>query len=176
MKTSLFIFALSSMIVCAETRSLDPLTDKRALAGVWEAVPGGDAVGMASAVYRMEIVNDAESYLVAIVGPAPYCQFLCHLVDISLVDGKVTLRFRSAPGAKPTHIYGDREYVIEGTASGDTDGSGAIHGKFISRKTDDYPESVNEIFFMRRPWTRDLQQLSKDAERAIEEHRRKPKP
>jgi hypothetical protein len=119
MKTSLFIFALLSTIVCGEVRSLDPLTGKAALAGVWEAVPGGDAVGMASAVYRMEIANDAES--------------------------------------------------------GDADGSGAIHGKFISRKTSDYPESVDEIFFKRAPWTRDLQQLSKDAERAIEEQRRRPK-
>jgi hypothetical protein len=175
LKTSLCVFAILSVIASAEVRQLDPLIDKRSLAGVWEAVPGGDAVGMASAVYRMEIANEAESYLVAIVGPAPYCRFLCRLVECSLVDGKVTLRFRSAPGAKPTRVYGEREYVIEGTASGDPDGSGAIRGKFISRKTDDYPESVDEIFFKRAPWTRDLQQLSRDAEQAIEEQRRRPK-
>jgi hypothetical protein len=175
MKTPLAFLLILTAAVCAEVRSLDPLTRKDQLVGIWEAVPGGDAVGMASAVYRMEIAEDSDSYLVAMIGPAPYCAFLCRLEESILVDGKVTLRFRAAPGAKATHIYGDREFVIEGTASGDVDGSGAIHGKLISRKNADYPESTDEIFFKRDVWTRDLLQLSKNAERAIEEQRHKPK-
>jgi hypothetical protein len=173
MKTLWSMLMLMPVTLLGEVRAMPSLT-KENLVGIWEAVPGGDAVGMASAVYRMDITKDSESYLVAMIGPAPYCRFLCRLVESTVGDGKVMLRFRTAAEAEPTRVYGDREYIIEGTGVGDSEG-GAITGKLISRKNASYPETTQDIFFKKAPWTRDLQQLSKDAERAIENQRRKPK-
>jgi hypothetical protein len=88
--------------------------------------------------------------------------------------GGVKLRFRTVPGAEATRTYGDREYVIDGMGWGDAE-SGMIRGKLTKKRTSSYPESTSEIILKRRQWTRDLQQISQDAEKIIEDERQRPK-
>jgi hypothetical protein len=54
----------------ADVRALPNLTADN-LVGVWEAILSPGSAGMANAVYRMDIAKDSESYLTAVVGPAP---------------------------------------------------------------------------------------------------------
>jgi hypothetical protein len=171
MRTLLAIMLFAGTSVFAETRSLPVLTQD-ALYGVWEAVV--DDGSMATGVYRMEISRESPSYLVALIGPVPYCRFLAQLVDSEVKDGKVRLHFRTVLGAKPTRIYGEREFVIAGIGSGDNE-SGAIKGTLRSLKNDDYPEALEPVFFKRPAWTQDLDRISKGAEGIIAEQRRKPK-
>jgi hypothetical protein len=157
----------------AETRALPNLTADN-LVGVWEAIPSPDSVGMANAVYRMDIAKDSQSYLTAVVGPAPYCRFVCRLVDYELKDGRVKLHFHSIDGAEPTRIYGIRDVLIEGAAVGEAQG-GAISGTLKLAKTGSYPESSEPVFFKKGKWTREFERVSQDAERIIREQREKPK-
>jgi hypothetical protein len=158
--------ALIPLITLADIIPEPPLAQGN-LPGSWEAVAEADST--LRAVYRMEIADQGESYLVEVrhyPNPPPYVYLLARLVSSDLKDGKIRLSFA------PFRIKSEFDaIVIEASAFGKE--QPAICGKLTKRSSSGYTQT-EQVNFKKGPTFAALLEASKVAEEAINKERKTP--
>jgi len=152
---------LLPVCVLAGATVWEPLTNDT-LVGTWEAVMPIEST-MVAGLYRMEIGKKSESYLVGMIArpnESPWERFVLRVTASEVNDGKVALRFRGKYEGKEVEV------VFDGSGAGLTD-QGAIGGKFRFGDGKPFDGFAGDIWFKKGTWTRDLERISKEAERLI---------
>lgn len=158
-------FALIPLMTLADIIPEPPLAQGD-LPGSWEAVAEADST--LQAVYRMEIADQGESYLVEVrhYPNGSYVYLLARLVSSDLKDGKIRLSFA------PFRIKSEFDViVIEASAFGKE--QPAICGKLTKRSSSGYTQT-EQVNFKKGPTFVALLEASKVAEEAINKERKTP--
>ena len=169
MKRAFILVLLVPLTAAADVRALAPVTTREQLVGSWEAVMPPEDSGMATGIYRIDIAASADSYIAAVLGSPVDLRFIARMTASEVTDGKVKLRFQIID-----ELDSGREFILEGYASAEGQ-TGAITGTLRSSRSRYYPDFSRDLYFKRGSWTRDVEAISKKAEKIVDGHRAKPK-
>ena len=149
-----------------------PALSEGQLAGQWEAVMPSPDSGMATGLYRLEMANSGDSYLISaylLSDRSLYVRFIGRVIAHEVKDGRVKLKLKNTGKLDPT-----REFVLEGPAWG-LENTGVIEAKLLSSHSRFSPDYAVDLHFKKGSWTRDLDAVSKGAQKLIDKERAKPK-
>jgi hypothetical protein len=169
---ALLVFLVLPLAALGDIIVLPDIT-RETLVGVWEAAMPTEDSGIATALYRMEIARDGDSYLVAIyAGPdiPQAVRFVARLTAAEVSDAKINLRFKM----RRYHDDKDEDLIFQGSGVSQDD-RGAIHGKFTAAGGKPFTLFEGDIWFHKGSWTRQFEEASKKAERHIRQLRNQPK-